>query len=225
MVFQYAAFAMAAFGAAGAGAALSPLLSGFGSSMLINSLFSNPAASQFTLPNLTPTTNQQTAINNNSTAPSTLAAHSISTSPSIKETTSPIQSSSVNTPHPAQQGMFPFAAAAAAAGAAASFSDPRILSQYSAALSALPSSAGTAPSLFNILSSTASNGSMMEDRESVAGTLHKTLLNELGKDTTISKGTSPESLINDITSKTSSIADLRLKAKKHQEAMGIEDRN
>ena len=221
MVFQYAAFAMAAFGAAGAGAALSPLLSGFGSSMLINSLFSNPAASQFTLPNLTPTTNQQTAINNNSTAPSTLAAHSISTSPSIKETTSPIQSSSVNTPHQAQQGMFPFAAAAAAAGAAASFSDPRILSQYSAALSALPSSAGTAPSLFNILSSTASNGSMTEGRE----TLHKTLLNELGKDTTISKGASPESLINDITSKTSSIADLRLKAKKHQEAMGIEDRN
>ena len=34
-----------------------------------------------------------------------------------------------------------------------------------------------------------------------------------------------ESLISDITSKTSSIADLRMKAKKHQEAMGIEERN
>ena len=38
---QYAAFAMAALGVAGANAALSPLLSSFGSSMLLNSLLSS----------------------------------------------------------------------------------------------------------------------------------------------------------------------------------------
>ena len=128
---------MAAFGAAGAGAALSPLLSGFGSSMLINSLLSNPASSHFTLPNLT-----QPSINNS--APTSLAS-----APSINETSSSIHQSSVASQP--SQGMLPFAAAAAAAGAAASFSDPRVLSQYSAALSALPSSPSivTPSSLFN----------------------------------------------------------------------------
>ena len=34
-----------------------------------------------------------------------------------------------------------------------------------------------------------------------------------------------ESLMEDITSKTSSIADLRMKAKRHQEALGIDEKN
>ena len=41
----------------------------------------------------------------------------------------------------------------------------------------------------------------------------------------ISRKKSAESLINDINTKTSSIADLRMKAKKHQEALGIDERN
>ena len=198
---------MAAFGAAGAGAALSPLLSGFGSSMLINSLLSNPSSSQFTLPNLT-----NPSINNS-------APTSISSTSTINDATSSIHQSSIASQP--SQGMLPFAAAAAAAGAAASFSDPRILSQYSAALSALPStpSAVTPSSLFNILSSSSSNHGGGEDTK-----LGRNLLSEIGRGVNGGKG-NDDSLMNDITSKTSSIADLRLKAKKHQEAMGIEDRN
>ena len=193
---------MAAFGAAGAGAALSPLLSGFGSSMLINSLLSNPTSSQFNLPNLT---NQ--SINN-------AAPNSLSSTPSISETTSSTHQSTLSSQP--SQGMLPFAAAAAAAGAAASFSDPRVLSQYSAALSALPSapSAVTPSSLFNILSS--SNPGAVEDSK-----LSRNLLSEIGR----GGKEDTDSLMKDINSKTSSIADLRMKAKKHQEAMGIEERN
>ena len=198
---------MAAFGAAGAGAALSPLLSGFGSSMLLNSLLSNPAASSpFMLPNLT----GQPSIASN--------AASSSSSASINE-------SSSQQPTAAPPGMLPFAAAAAAAGAAASFSDPQVLSQYSAALSALPSSPSTASSLFNLLSSSAANNRNSIQDGANAGTLGRALLGEMGRENIGDKGTSADLLVNDITSKTSSIADLRMKAKKHQEAMGIEERN
>ena len=199
---------MAAFGAAGAGAALSPILSGFGSSMLINSLFASPPSSQFTLPNLTaPSINNPT-----SSSPSTATA--------INECTSPVEPPVATPQQP--QAMLPFAAAAAAAGAAASFSDPRVLSQYSAALSALPSSAATASSLFNMLSS-AHHHNSMEDGSNV-GKVSSTMINEINRGN-ISGKSSTESLINDITSKTSSIADLRMKAKKHQEALGIDERN
>jgi hypothetical protein len=119
--------------------------------------------------------------------------------------------------------MLPFAAAAAAAGAAASFSDPRVLSQYSAALSALPSSQASASSLFNILSSSSNDPTSMDDDSSV-GKLSRTILTEIGQGNIAGKGNA-ESFMSDISSKTSSIADLRMKAKKHQEAMGIEDRN
>ena len=197
---------MAAFGAAGAGAALSPLLSGFGSSMLLNSLLSNPAASSpFMLPNLT----GQPSIATNAAA---------SNSSSINESSNPPSTA-------APQGMLPFAAAAAAAGAAASFSDPTVLSQYSAALSALPSSPSTASSLFNLLSSSAANNRNSIQDGANAGTLGRALLGEMGRENIGDKGTSADLLVNDITSKTSSIADLRMKAKKHQEAMGIEERN
>ena len=195
---------MAAFGAAGAGAALSPLLSGFGGSMLINSLFASPAShSQFSLPNIIP--------------PSISAP----TAPSV--TTSTTNNEHVSSmPHPAAhqqpQAMIPFAAAAAAASAAASFSDPHLLSQYSAALSALPSSSA-ASSLFSMLSST--HNLTDEGSNMVKGS--STILNQNAGENGGGKVT--ETLMDDITSKTSSIADLRMKAKRHQEALGIDEKN
>ena len=196
---------MAAFGAAGAGAALSPLLSGFGSSMLINSLLSNQTSSQFSLPNLT-----NPSINS-------VAPTSLSSTPSVNESTPSLHQSTLSSQP--SHGMLPFAAAAAAAGAAASFSDPRVLSQYSAALSALPStpSAVTPSSLFNILSSP--NQGAVEDSK-----IGRNLMSEIGSGVGGGKEDA-NSIMKDINSKTSSIADLRMKAKKHQEAMGIEDRN
>ena len=199
---------MAAFGAAGAGAALSPLLSGFGSSMLLNTLFSNQPSSQYSIPNLTaPSINNLTS----STSTSTTNVSSIS------ECVSPIDQ-----PATTPQAILPFAAAAAAAEAAASFSDPRVLSQYSAALSSFPSSAATASSLFNLLSSTTHHNSM-EDGSNV-GNVSSAMRDEITRNS-ISRKRSAESLINDINTKTSSIADLRMKAKKHQEALGIDERN
>ena len=197
---------MAAFGAAGAGAALSPLLSGFGSSMLLNTLFSNQPSSQYSIPNLTaPSINNLTS----STSPSATNISSISECVST-----------IDQPTTTPQAILPFAAAAAEA--AASFSDPRVLSQYSAALSSFPSSAATASSLFNLLSSTTHHNSM-EDGSNV-GNASNAMRDEITRNS-ISRKKSAESLINDINTKTSSIADLRMKAKKHQEALGIDERN